>query len=140
MLIYRFFWVATTVIWKWNSRTFPGLSRNFLSNFKNLLYQLKYTMLNNFLILYTNSAMSFTRFASGGKSSLRSSFQTLLYWRYNVRLWKFWLFSAVKGENFRPFEDFQGTQPKFKDFPGNFFFANSRTFLDFQEPWQPWFL
>ena len=45
---------------------------------------------------------------------------------------------TCKVENFDPFQDFQGPQPKFKDFPGpRTSFANSRTFQDFQGQWQP---
>ena len=38
------------------------------------------------------------------------------------------------------FQDFQQPLPKYKDFPGpRNFFPSSRTFQDFQGPWQPWF-
>ena len=46
----------------------------------------------------------------------------------------FGLFYAVKGEKFCPFQDFQGPQPKVKDFQGlEFSFANSRTFEDLKD-------
>ena len=44
------------------------------------------------------------------------------------------LFHAVKGEKFCPFQDFQGLQPKVKDFQGlEFSSANSRTFKDLKD-------
>ena len=97
---FKAFYRVATVNWMWKSRTFPGLFEQIQGPFApNKIYY----MLKNFLFLYTNSAMSFTRLASGEKFSLPFRFQTLLYWRYNVRLWQFWLFYAVKGENFCPF-------------------------------------
>ena len=36
------------------------------------------------------------------------------------------------------FQDFQGPLLLLKDFPGlEFYFSNSRTFQDFQGPWEP---
>ena len=43
---------------------FKDFSRTFSNKFKDLRYQLKRTILKSFIILYINSAMSFTRFAS----------------------------------------------------------------------------
>ena len=67
--------------------------------------------------------MSFTRFSSAEKPSLR--FQILLYRRYNVSsdYDNSDYFLQLKAEIFCPFQDFQGPQPKFKDFlgPGIFF-------------------
>ena len=80
------------------------------------------------LFFCVNSAMSFTRFASEEKLSLRFCFHTLLYQRYYTCLVmtnsSFGLFSTVEGEQICPFQDFQGSQPKFKDFlgPGFFFY------------------
>ena len=64
-------------------------SRTFSSKFKDFLYQIRYTMLKSFMILYTiNSTMSFPIFASWEKSSLCFNFQIFLHRRYFVRLWQ----------------------------------------------------
>ena len=43
---------------------FKDFSRTFSNKFKDLRYQIKRTILKSFIILYINSAMSSTRFAS----------------------------------------------------------------------------
>ena len=55
---------------------FIDFSRTFSNKFKDLLYQIKRAILKSFTILFINSTMSFIRFVSGGKSSLRFCFQT----------------------------------------------------------------
>ena len=79
-------------------------------------------------------------------------------WQVKIRLWEvmvfvlqcchiknilfnsiFLLFLEIKKGIFCPFQDFQGPQPKFKDFPGpGHFFHQIQDFPGFQEPWQPW--
>ena len=74
--------------------------------------------------------MSFTRFASGEEWGLSFFFK----YCFMEGVISFGLFYAVKGENFCPFQDFQGLQPKFKDFQGlEFSSANSRTFQDLKD-------
>ena len=119
-----------------NSKTFPGLSRTFTNKFKDLWYQ------KIFVILFVNSAMSLTGFVSGEKLSIRSRFHTLLctlkvlfqvMTNSSVSL-----VFAVKGENFAHSRIFKDHNPNSRTFQGlEFPFANSRTFRDFQRPWQP---
>ena len=80
------------------SRTFQELFEQIQGPFvRNKTYYVE-----NFLVLYTNSAMSFTRFASWGKiQPLVLFWNTVIlnvYVQYNERLCQFWWFSAVKGE------------------------------------------
>ena len=116
---------------------FNDFSRTFTSKFKNLLYQIiKTYCIKSFIVLYINSAMSFTRFASGEKSSLRFCFQTLSHREFFIRLRQtthFDYFSQLKVNlTFCPFQDFYGLQPKFNDFPGpGIFFGQFQDFPEF---------
>ena len=81
--------------------------------------------------------MSFSSFASWGKIEPQFLFSNIVTSKVLCPIMtnsSFWLFFAVKGETFCTFHDFQGPQPKFKDFPGLGIF--SCQFQDF--PWQPW--
>ena len=95
------------------------------------------------VILYINSAMSFTRPASGEKSSLRFSFYTLLHQWYYVRLWQtvhFDYYLQLKVKLFAHSRISKNRNPNSRTFQGlEFSFANSRTFQDFQGPWQSCF-
>ena len=133
LLFLSFHRVATgTVNWLWNSRIFPGLFRTFSSKFKDLRTK------KALVILYINSAMSFTRPASGEKSSLRFSFYTLLHQWYYVRLWQtvhFDYYLQLKVKLFAHSRISKDRNPNSRTFQGlEFSFANSRTFQDFQGP------
>ena len=77
--------------------------------------------------------MSFTGFDSGKKNDPPFLFSYIVTSKVLSNS-AFWWFFAVKSENVCPFQDFQGPQPKFKDFPGPWIFFC--LFQGFQGPWQ----
>ena len=134
-------WVAT-VNWMWNSRTFPGLPRNILGKLKSLLYQ------KHFVILFINSAMSFTCTTTAWTGLLLGKIEPLFVFSYikicyikgimsgcNNQL--ILIIFAVKDEKFCSFMIFKDSNPNSRTFQGlEFSFANS-TGTYFQGPWQP---
>ena len=124
----------------WNSRTFPRLSRTFLKQIQDLLYQLKperftHFFKTNFIIwLYWQITLD-----KNQDLQIRTfCFTALSYQKYFNSIF---LFLKIKKEIFCLLQFFQGSQPKFKNFPrpGIFFLPIpefSRIFKDCGNPAQ----
>ena len=100
---------CSTLWWKWNSRTFPGLSRPFFSKFKDLELGKIFWKWHGFVVNNSVILINITNVGTAG--GLRK---------------------LIPGLS-RTSADFQGLSS-----PG-IFFTNSRTFHDFQGPWTPCF-
>ena len=109
------------------SRTFPGLSRTFSGKFKGLLYQIKHTILEKLhysVYWFSNELHKICFWEKIKPPFMFSNIVTSNVLCPIVTSSSFWLLFAIKGEKCRPFQDFQGPQPKFKDFSGpRFFFS-----------------
>ena len=107
------------------SRTFPGLSRTFSGKFKGLLYQIKPTILEKLhysVYWFCNELHKICFWKIIKPPFTFSNIVTSNVLCPIVTSSSFWLLFAIKGEKCRPFQDFQGPQPKFKDFSGPRFF------------------
>ena len=124
---------VATVNWMWNSRTFSELSRPFLSKFSSLLNQKSIITLyikSADLLLGKNQASVFVFIHCYTEGTCNVS-------SYDKQLIFIIFFIQVK--TFAHSRVFKDRYPKSRTFWKGleFSFANSRTYQDFQGPWQP---